>query len=718
MTAAPGSPRDSAPDSEASTGLLGDAVPKGLRTAWDSSPALISVTLGPQHLLMYQNAASARVFGRRQTGVSLPVAFPELAGNPLSIMTSVRETGRVVDVPNADAGIRDVHGEEVHLSYVLAPLGVSAPYDGVVITSVDVSAQARATQAVVRAELMSRIAERMSSATDPDAALLALTDQLVPAVADLVAVYVVPGERERPKEGERSRPPVAMTISADLLAIAGQPPTTGSRGEPSPWEAALAAGKTVVADVDEMPGNRDPATGKWLADADARTIVVVPLAVAGDLIGALVLLTTSARAAYGEPDIAFLEHVAFRAGTAVANARGYQQQQQMALNLQRALLPAAPPPLLGLTVAARYLAGSDEAEVGGDWWDVHDLGAGRVGIGVGDVSGRGVPAAIVMGQARSGMRAAAHADLPPADLLTVLDAQVTELVRIESTDASNALHPPRFATAMYAVIEPFDQTLRLANAGHPPLLLRAPTGEVRRVSAPPGPPLGLGVGGYEETAIDLAAGSLLVAFTDGLVESSALDIDVGIDMMVADLARAEPDADLEELADLLLTRRSGDDDVALVLLRTDAAAVPVARFRGTLGEVSEVPETRRQLTAMAAEHVPELAERVEHVAAELLANAMSHVGPPVYVRAQVTARRFVLEVADRSASAPRERVAAADDEHGRGLPIVTALADAWGSRITRNGKATWAELGTDTPKPSPPPIVDHALDSSPRTYSA
>ncbi len=324
------------------------------------------------------------------------------------------------------------------------------------------------------------------------------------------------------------------------------------------------------------------------------------------------------------------------------------------------------------------------------------------------------PAAIVMGQARSGMRAAAHADLPPADLLTVLDAQVSELVRIESTDASNALHPPRFATAMYAVIEPFDQTLRLANAGHPPLLLRDPDGEVRRVSAPACPPLGLGVGGYEEKVIELAAGSLLVAFTDGLVESSALDIDVGIDTLAADIARAEPDADLEELADLLLTRRSGDDDVALVLVRTDAGAVPVAKFQGTLEHVAEVPDLRRQLTAMAVEHVPELADRVEHVAAELLANAMSHVGPPVYVRAQVLARRFVLEVADRSASAPRQRVAADDDEHGRGLPIVTALADAWGSRITRNGKATWAELGAPRPAGGP----SHRLDSSPRTYSA
>ena len=110
-----------------------------------------------------------------------------------------------------------------------------------------------------------------------------------------------------------------------------------------------------------------------------------------------------------------------------------------------------------------------------------------------------------------------------------------------------------------------------------------------------------------------------------------------------------------------------------------------------------MPRARRRLTALVAEHAPDLADPVAHVAAELMANAMAHVGPPVVVRAYVSPDRVVLEVADRSASAPRARVAADDDEHGRGLPIVAALAAAWGSRITRTGKATWAELEQPPP---------------------
>ncbi len=351
-------------------------------------------------------------------------------------------------------------------------------------------------------------------------------------------------------------------------------------------------------DLEQSSPLLDPRTAPWLDGAQGRDLVLVPLAVAGVLSGALVLLGTVGRERYTEQDVAFLEDAAARAGAAVANARAHQLQRQVAINLQRALLPDAPPPLQGLKVAARYLAGGDDVEVGGDWWDVHDLGAGRVGVGVGDVSGRGVPAAIVMGQARSGMRAAAHADLPPADLLTVLDAQVGELVSVEHTD-DHALQP-RFATAAYAVLEAFDQTLRLANAGHPPLLVRDPTGAVRRVAAPPGPPLGLGGGrGYEETVVDFPAGSLLLAFTDGLVESSRVDIDSGIERLAEDLAAVDVDADLDEVADRLLTRGAGADDVALVLLRSDPARLPVERYSATLEQMSDVSRTRRELTGLA-----------------------------------------------------------------------------------------------------------------------
>ena len=208
---------------------------------------------------------------------------------------------------------------------------------------------------------------------------------------------------------------------------------------------------------------------------------------------------------------------------------------------------------------------------------MHDLGAGRVGIGVGDVSGRGMNAAIVMGQARSGMRAAAHAALSPADLLTMLDAQVAELVACDGADEQPLM--ARFATALYAVIDLFAQTLRIANAGHLPLLVRHPSGQVRRVNAPAGAPLGLALGGYEEVVVEFRAGSALLAFTDGLVESRTMDVDAGIDRIAAVLTGVGPDTDLAGVADELLDSADSADDTALVLLRTVADTVLAARSR-------------------------------------------------------------------------------------------------------------------------------------------
>ena len=508
-------------------------LPPELRLAWDSSPALVLVTRGTDHVLSFQNAESVRLFGRRTLGLPMNEAFPELAGRPMQTLDSVLQNGEVVQVPRADTGVRDVNGDAVHLRYVLAPLGVAHPYDGVVITSVDVTAETDAARAVERAELLSRLAERMSSATDPDAALRALTDQLVPAVCDVAAVYVVPDLRVSSARG-----PTAMTISVDLLATAGPPPIAESGGGPSPWEAALAAGKTVVVDVQDGPAIGDAKTVRWMQAAMARTLVVVPLAVAGELTGALVLLTTVDRPPLTDADVAVLEDAAARAGTAVANARAYQQQRQVALNLQRSLLPAAPPTPPG----SPWWRATSPAVTRSRW--VATGGTCTTWAPEGSASAWATcPAAACpprssWGRPAPGMRAAAHADLPPADLLTVLDAQVHELVAVESADDS-ALRP-RFATAAYAVIETFDQTLRIANAGHPPLLVRDPAGVVRRVSAPPGPPLGLGIGGYEEAVTEFPAGSLLLAFTDGLVESSTVDIDEGIDRLAADLEAVGP----------------------------------------------------------------------------------------------------------------------------------------------------------------------------------
>lgn len=335
----------------------------------------------------------------------------------------------------------------------------------------------------------------------------------------------------------------------------------------------LAAGQPIILPVDEGTLHvvaPDPATASWLRAADANSLALVPLVVAGTLSGALVLLAGGDRAPFREEDLPFLEDVTARAGVAISHVRGARKHREIALGLQRALLPQAPPTLPGFSIVARYIAGAPEVQVGGDWWDVHGLGDGRVAVGIGDVAGRGIRAAAVMGHARAAMRAAGHASLPPAGVLELLDAQLSEVLVAGDPEAPT----PQFATACYAIVDRQEGRVRAANAGHLPLLVWCADGRVRVVTVSPGPPLGVGIGGYGETDIPLGSGETLVMFTDGLVESRTEDLDRGIATLAGALEDCDAGDPLDSVADRLLAqmgRRNaeGPDDIALVLLRVD-----------------------------------------------------------------------------------------------------------------------------------------------------
>jgi anti-sigma regulatory factor (Ser/Thr protein kinase) len=658
--------------------------------ALEDAPTLSAILTGPELTLVLQNRRSREILGARELGRPLVEAFPESAPSADG-MRQVLFTGRTVEEERLTL-VRDAEGRELFLHFVISSIGSGPPYPAIVISGIDVTNAVRDREHARRAELLAGITQAMTTASDPDAALQALTDALVPDIADVAAVFVVPAPGAGPAGGGA---PTAMTINPAVLAELGLPPTGGEPDpEPAPWDSSIAAGQTVL--IDLRGQDRDavnPSARTWLDRAGAATVVVVPLVVAGELAGALVLSDGAHRRPYEEADLPFLEDVAARAGTAVAHVRSVRAQWQVALDLQRALLPGVLPVLREVDVATRYVAGSPEVDVGGDWFDVTDLGAGRFGIGVGDVSGRGLPAAAVMGQARAAMRAAAHAALGPGDLLGLLDTHVAELVAPQLE--SGARLPPRFATAVYGVLEPFDETLRLASAGHPPVLVRGPDGKVRMVSAPPGPPLGLGIGPFEELVTPFPPGSLIAAFTDGLVESRDVDLELGMSRIAACMADAAPTVDLEELADSLLTAAGADraaDDVALLLVRLSSSAAQLRRAHLLLSELSDVARARRAVAAIADVAQPDRAAAIVQVTSELAANAVEHAGPPVELRAFATRQRVVVETTDHSALPPVRRRSSRDDERGRGLALVAALADTWGVRLGFGGKTTWAEF--------------------------
>ncbi|HET9654414.1 MAG TPA: GAF domain-containing protein, partial [Kineosporiaceae bacterium] len=420
---------------EASVSGIGDfpAALGPFRAAWDTSPASIIALSGPRHLLVYQNAASLALFGARPLGVPVEQAFCGVLPGTLGELDGVFATGEPVRGDRVRAGIRDLGGGEVNLRYSIAPYGPpGVPPDGVVVTGVDLSGEARAEVASHWARLLVRLTERINAAADPASALRALTEVLVPELADVAAVYVLPDDGESGTGGPRAEPVAPETVAvAAGLARLGPPPTPSVvREHPSRWDELFASGIPVLVPFEtEVQGElaADPAARAWLAAAGARNLAVVPLTVAGRLIGALLLVSAGDRRPFTEAIVPFLTDVAARAGSAVVQVRQNRLQAEVSQQLQQALLPAAPPRIPGLRVAARYVAGAPEVDVGGDWWDVVRVDERHVSIGVGDVSGRGVEAAIVMGQARAAMRTAGLAGLGPAQVLGLLDRQVRDL---------------------------------------------------------------------------------------------------------------------------------------------------------------------------------------------------------------------------------------------------------------------------------------------------
>jgi hypothetical protein len=491
--------------------------------------------------------------------------FPEASS---AALTQVLTSGQVIDVPATELAIRDVAGDTVLMHYVLVPLGT--PPRGVIMTGVDVTAEVKAERTLTRTRLLADIAAQVTDAADPAAALQCFTDALVPAVADLAAIYVLPDGPTDPAAAQI--PPEVVTLSPALASLGPLPQPT-PRGEPSPWDEMSRSGISLVIPVNEttLPLLApDPEAAAWMKAAQVNSLAVLPLVVAGTLTGGMVLAAAAERTPFEDRDLPFLVDVTARAGVAINQLRTSRQHRDIALSLQRALLPTAPPTLTGMKVVARYIAGAPQVEVGGDWWAVQNLGGLRVGVGIGDVSGRGIPAAAIMGQASAAMRAAAHAERSPADVLSLVDALLTDAMG--AWDAPGAA--PQFATAAYLHVNPGTGNLVAANAGHLPLLIRGVDGHVRVVALPPGTPLGLGTGAYVETVVPFTTGETLVLFTDGLVESPTEDLDHGIAALSHLLAQADGEPDLDSVADRLLKgmgRRHGHgfDDVALVLLHLE-----------------------------------------------------------------------------------------------------------------------------------------------------
>ncbi|MFI5993048.1 SpoIIE family protein phosphatase [Streptomyces sp. NPDC051362] len=367
-----------------------------------------------------------------------------------------------------------------------------------------------------------------------------------------------------------------------------------------------------------------------------------------------------------------------------------RDQRETAVTLQRSLLPQELEEPDDLRIAATYLPGGTEAAVGGDWYDVITLGGGRTALVIGDVMGRGIRAAAVMGQLRTAVRAYARLDLPPHEVLQLLDGLATEI------DAN------QIATCVYAIHDPNEGRLVYASAGHLPILVRNEDGTTHRGDEPTGPPLGTGGWLHASGSVPLGPGSTAVLYTDGLVERRDEDLDEGIASLERALAGATgtPQVVCDRLVRAAGVTAEHDDDVAVLVLQHPSRTGPDGElFRNAalelLGGVEATPRARAFASGVLTSwrFPAELHDLGVLAASELVANSLQHGTPPMRLRLRRTDRRLIIEVTDGDDHLPRRRRAEPADEAGRGIAIVATIASNWGSRRTPGGgKAVWCEF--------------------------
>ncbi|WP_428936202.1 SpoIIE family protein phosphatase [Streptomyces sp. ACT015] len=459
----------------------------------------------------------------------------------------------------------------------------------------------------------------------------------------------------------------------------------------APQARTLRTGKPVLeAELAGAPGwkEQDLERSAQVMGYGIHSLITVPLRTGSLVLGVVSFWRAERPDPFDDDELALAEELVARAAVSIDNARRYTREHSMAVTLQRSLLPRRLPEQSALEIAYRYLPA--QAGVGGDWFDVLPLSGARVALVVGDVVGHGLHAAATMGRLRTAVHNFSALDLPPEELLALLDELVSRIDQDEETEDGTA--PVTGATCVYAVYDPVSRRCVIARAGHPPPAVVRPDGTVDFPDVPAGPPLGLGGLPFETAELELPEGSRLVLYTDGLVEDRERDIDEGLELLRRSLERAgrSPEDTCRAVLEARVPARQSDD-VALIVARTRGLSADRVAEWGVPSDPASVGEVRAAVTRrLAGWGLDELAFTTELVLSELVTNAIRYGAEPIRVR-MLFDRTLICEVHDGSSTSPHLRYAAMTDEGGRGLFLVSQLAERWGTRYTPDGKVIWAE---------------------------
>ncbi len=616
----------------------------------------------------------------------------------------VLETGKPQIHTEQSARLRGAPGRELVVS--VSSFGLEDPAGrvlGVAETIEDITDRYRAQR---RLALLNEASERIGTTLDVARTARELADVAVPDLADCAAVDllepVAPGEavaRGAPRRVRR----MAVGVASDQACAMTDPVGAVFRPAPGTPQARCLAERRPVLEPVLGPATEAPALAPRCAgraaDRGVHSLIVAPLIARGEVLGLVSLWRSRRPEPFEDDDLRLAQEFAARAAVSIDNARRYTEQQQAALTLQRSLLPPDALPHPAVDVAHRYLPAGGTVGVGGDWFDVIPLSGARVALVVGDVAGHGLHAAATMGRLRAAVHTLASLDLEPDEVLARLD----DLVELLAAEQEAGSRPPPDeqvvgATCLYAVYDPVSRHCTMARAGHPPPVLADPGGEVSLPDVPAGPPLGLGGLPFEECDLELAEGSVLAFYTNGLLQGGGEDVDTALEGLCAALAGpGEPLSQTCQAIIDLLQPGVPSDDVALLLARTGVLPPEHVASWHLPGDPS-APARARALTAATLSEwgLEHLTFTTELIASELVTNAYRYSNGPMVLRL-IRNERLSCEVADSSSTSPHLRRARSTDEGGRGLFLVAQVSERWGTRYTHDGKTVWTEQAIGRP---------------------
>ncbi|MCA2224583.1 ATP-binding SpoIIE family protein phosphatase [Nonomuraea aurantiaca] len=700
--------------------------------------------------LLYWNPFAEKLFGRpskssRDTSM-LSLGIME-KDHPLAIeLTKHVLKGGVwegtFDVRRGDGTIVYVRAQAVPLRHP------SGSVTGIVVTARE--ALRSNEREKDRFGLLERIGERLAGSLYVEETLKRVAEMLVPQFADHCFIELMEGDRlvRRVSQHVQGWSPPAGTwkpVGAEIRYPVGHYADTALRRQ-----------ETILVEdfaVSSFPSPSE-SSAKLCGEVGMTSAIVAPLCVRGETLGLMYLglsnLTDRRSPHYDAFDRDFVGAIATRVALAIDNALLFEEERHTAESFQKHLLPRALPQLDGLQIAVRYYPAAPlashgqgiQTQVGGDWYDVIPLSAGRVGIVIGDVEGRGAKAAAIMGQLRAALRAFAQDDKSPADILARLDEWTRIIATPEKDDSGADISVPPIVTCQYLVYDAWSRQLSFANAGHAPPLLLVDGQCLELDIEEVGQPLGVRAKGlhadlvYKEETRTLPPGAALLLYTDGLVDrrpgrDGRMPSDEETLGVLCEKLAKMADAEVERVADAATVAVPGeiDDDMAILVVRSSESDLDVEE-RTFPAQPIMVGEARRMASeAFGGWNVPE--ERAELaclLVSEVVTNVVLHAahgsvprrelvveGPPLpfeeswdipgFEDEVVSDKEFTLrlrrgeesvwvEVFDQDLRLPRIRSAGENDEGGRGLYLVDQLARRWGSRPTREGKAVWFEIPT------------------------